>query len=90
MIFLACFIRPGSWSVAICEDSIFLPSDNLAFMSFDIMDGDIFGVPCFYRCIFAPESAISSVYLPGELVGIPILFNKLIFGLLILIFFNCP
>ena len=40
-IYLASLIRPGSWSVAICVDSIFLPSGSLAFISIPIITGAI-------------------------------------------------
>ena len=62
-ICLDCLIIPGSFSVAICEDSIVLPYGSLAFMSFDIITGAIVGVDCFSRCIFTTESAISSMLL---------------------------
>ena len=61
-IFLACFLRSGSWSVAMCEDSIVLPSSILAAISFDIITGAIVVVACLARCIFSPESVIASVF----------------------------
>ena len=44
-----------------CEDSIVLSSGSLAIISVDIITGAIVVVACFDRCIFAPESAISSM-----------------------------
>ena len=38
-ICLDCLIRPGIWSVAMCDVSIVLPSSILAVMLFDIMIG---------------------------------------------------
>ena len=61
-ICLAYFLRPGEWSVAICDDSIVLPSGSI---SFDIITGAIVVVAHFSRCIFAPESVIASVLLLG-------------------------
>ena len=78
---------PGIWSVAVCYDSIVLPSRSLAVMSFEIMTGYIFVVAYFDRCIFTPESTIDSVFLLGEFGGFPIRFIKLILGLLISILF---
>ena len=40
-IYLACFLRPDSWIVAICEDSIVLPSGTLDVISFDIIIGAV-------------------------------------------------
>ena len=54
-IYLDFFIRPVSWSVAICYDSIVLPSGSHAVVLFEIMTGAIVVVDCFSRCIFAPE-----------------------------------
>ena len=56
------FLRPGSWSVDICDDSIVLPSESLAVMSFEIVTGVIFLADYFYRCIFAHESTIAKVF----------------------------
>ena len=44
-----------------------LPSGSLAFISFSIITGDIVGVACFARCIFAPVSVIAGMLL---LVGL--------------------
>ena len=55
-----------------------IPSGRIDVMSFNIITGDIFGMACFSGCIFAPESAIASVYLLEELGGVPILLMKLI------------
>ena len=71
-------LRPGSWSVAICEKSIVLPSRSLDVMSFEIMARDSVVVAYFVRCIFAPESAIDSVFLLGEFVGVPIQSIKIV------------
>ena len=57
-IYLACSLRPGSWSVTICVDYILLPSGSLDFISFSIITGSIVGVACLDMCIFAPESTI--------------------------------
>ena len=62
-------LRPGSWSVAICDDSVVISSGSLDVMSFDIMTGDIFGLACLVRCMSAPDSAFTSVYLLEELGG---------------------
>ena len=64
-ICLACFIRPGIWIVAMCEDSIILPYGSLAFISFGIITGAIVVVACFARCIFAPDSDIYGMLLLG-------------------------
>ena len=53
-ICLACLLRPGSWSVAICDDYIVLPYRSLDIVSFDIMTGAIFLVAFSTMCIFAP------------------------------------
>ena len=58
-IYLYCFLIPSIWSVAICEDSIVLPSGSLDFISFSIIKGATVGVACFDGCMFAPESTIS-------------------------------
>ena len=42
---LACYLRTYIWSVAMCEESIVLPSDSLAVISFDIFTGDIILLP---------------------------------------------
>ena len=92
-IYLACLLRPDSWSVAICEDYIFLPSVSLAAISFEIITEVIVVVACFARCIFAPEYDIASMLLLGGLGGVPIQYVKLIVGLIISILFiaapNC-
>ena len=52
---LACFLRPGSWSVAIFVGSIVFPSSSLAFIEFTIFTGAFLGVDFIARCIFASE-----------------------------------
>ena len=66
-----------------CDDSILLPYGTLAVMLFLIITGAIVVVACFARFIFAPVSAIASVFILGELGGFPIQFIKLVLGLLI-------
>ena len=66
-----------------CEESIVLPSDSLAVISFDIIAGTIVVVAYFSRCIFALEYAIASMLLLVRLCGVLIKFIKLILGLLI-------
>ena len=78
---------PGRGSVATYDDSIVLPSDSLFVISFENMTWDIVGVGCFDKYMFAPESAIASVYLLRELGWVPVLLIKLILGVLILILF---
>ena len=65
-----------------CEESIVLPSNSLALISFYIITGSNVVVACFYRCIFAPDSVISSMLLLEEFGGIPVQLIKLILGLL--------
>ena len=60
-ICLTCLIIPGSWSVAMCVESIVLQYGSLYFISLSIITGDIVGVACLARCILAPESVISSM-----------------------------
>ena len=48
-----------------CEDLIVLPSGSITVISFGIITGTLLVVACFDRCIFAPESAISIMFLPG-------------------------
>ena len=69
-ICLACLIIPGSWSVAIGGEYIVLPPGSIAFISFHIFTGEIVGVACFSRYIFAPESAIASMLLLRRLGGV--------------------
>ena len=57
---------------------------SLDIMSFGIMTVTIIVVAFFSRCIFAPESAIASVFLLRESGGVPILLVKLVLGLLFL------
>ena len=52
-ICLVCLLKPGSWSVAMCNDSIVLQSGSLAVISFNIIKGAIIVVDCFITCIFA-------------------------------------
>ena len=84
---LDCFCSPGIWSVSMCDDSIVIPSCRLYVVSFEIMTGTIVVADFFDRCIFAPESSISSLVLLGEFGGFPIQFIKLVLGLLISILF---
>ena len=67
-----------------CDESIVIPFGSLAVMSLDIISGVIVVVDSVAGCIFTPESAISSVFLPGEFGGVLIQFIKLILGLLLL------
>ena len=60
-----------------------LPSDNIAIILFDIITGAVLVVACFYRCVFAPDSAIYSILLLVVLGGVWVSFIKLIIGLLI-------
>ena len=66
---ISCLLIPGIWSVAMCEDYVVIPYGSLAVISFDIITGDIVVVDCFARCVFAPESAISSMFLLGKFCG---------------------
>ena len=66
-ISLACLIRPGIWSVAICVDSIVLPYNSLTFMSFSIIKVAIVGVAFFNRCIFTPGYAIDRIVFTGRI-----------------------
>ena len=63
-ICLTCFLRPGSWSVVICEDSIVIPYGSLSVILFGIVTG-----ACFDRFIFAPNSDIDSILLLGLKIG---------------------
>ena len=74
---------PGRWNIAICDESIVLPSGSLSVMLFEIMTGAIVVVACFSRCIFVTESTFASVFLLGQFGGVSINFIKLILGLLI-------
>ena len=69
-ICLACFLRPGSWSVAICLYSIVLPYGSLAFVSFSVITRAIVGVDFLAGCIFAPEPKISSMLVLVGLGGV--------------------
>ena len=60
-ICLTFLLRPGSCIVAICDVSIVIPPGSLSLISFSIIAGAIVGVAFFARCIFAPESVISSM-----------------------------
>ena len=84
-ICLISVFRPGIWSVDICVYSIVLPYGSLVFILISIIIGAIVGVSCIARCIFAPESAISSMLVLVELSGELIWFIKIVLGLLILI-----
>ena len=72
------------------DDSIVLTSGSIYVVLFEIMNEAIVLVACLSRYIFAPEYDISSVFLLGELGGVPIKFVKLILGLLISILFLSP
>ena len=48
-----------------CDDSIVLLSGIIAVILFGIITGAIVVVACFASCIFSPESAIDSLFLPG-------------------------
>ena len=82
-ICLTSFVRPSSWIVSSFYNSIVIPYDSLAVMFFGIMMWAIVGVYSFFRCMFAPQSAIASMYLLGDLGGVLILLIKLILGVLI-------
>ena len=47
------------------------------------MNGEVFVVDFFGRCIIAPDSVIASMFLLGKFGGVPIQFIKIISGLLI-------
>ena len=81
------FLWPGSWRIALCDESIVILSGSLAAVSFDIKTVAIVGVSRFAICVFAPECAIDSIYFLVELGGVPILLIKLILGGLILVLF---
>ena len=66
-----------------CDDSIVIPYDSIAVNSFEMITGYISVVACFSRYIFAPESAIYSMFLQEEFGGVPIHFIKLFLGLLL-------
>ena len=51
------------------------------------MTGDIVGMAWFDICLFAPDSAIASVYFLGKVSGVLMLSIKLILGVPILILF---
>ena len=71
-ICLACFIRPGSWSVAICVHSIVLPSSILALILFSIIKGSSVGVAYLDGCILALESMIAIMLVLVGLGGVSI------------------
>ena len=56
-------LRPGIYSVAICDYSIVLPFSSLYFMSFDIMTGAIVAVARLDIYIYLPQSDIARVCL---------------------------
>ena len=87
-IFLACLLRPDSWSVSMCEGFVVLLSGSLAVISFVIIIEAILLVACFSRCIFTPESAVAIMLLLIGLFGASIQFIKLFLGLIISILFN--
>ena len=39
--FLACLLKLGIWSVAICDDYIVLTSGSVSVISFDVINGAI-------------------------------------------------
>ena len=84
-ICLASLPIPGSWSVAICVNSIVLPSGILDFISLSIIIEAIVGVDFIDRCVFAPDSVIAIMSVLVVLGGVLIWSVKLISGLLILI-----
>ena len=43
-----------------CVYSIVFLSGSIAFISFSLFTGAIVGLACLFRCIFSPESTISS------------------------------
>ena len=55
-----------------------LPFGSLDFISLSIITGAIVSVACLARCIFAPESAIYSMFVIVGLGGVSIRFIKLI------------
>ena len=63
--------------------SILLQSGSLDVISVDIIKEVIVVVACFVRCVFTPDSDITSMLLLGGLGGISIQFIKLILALLI-------
>ena len=65
------------------DNSMVIPYVSLVVTLFEIVTGAIFGVALFDIWMFAPESTIASVYFIGELGGFPIIFIKLILGVLI-------
>ena len=71
-ICLDSLLRPGSWSVDICVDSIVLPYGSLGFISLSIITWIIVGVVCLARCVFAPESVIASILVLVGLGGVSI------------------
>ena len=46
-----------------CDEPIVLPYASLSIMSFEIMTGEIVVVAFYAKCVFAPESAIDSIFL---------------------------
>ena len=71
-ICLASLLRPGSWSVSICGDSIVLTSRSLAFISLSIIEGVVLGMACLDRFIFVPESVVSGILVLVVLGGVSI------------------
>ena len=67
------------------EYSIVLPSCSISVISVGIITGAVLVVPCFARCIIAPESGIAIMLILGGLGGVLTQFIKLTLGLLILI-----
>ena len=57
-----------------CEESIVLPSGSLVVISFEIITGAIVVVAYFSRCMFAPDSEITSMLLLIRLGGASTLF----------------
>ena len=73
-ISLACLLIHDSWSVAISENYILIPSDSLTVILFDVITGAIVVVAYFTRCVFAPDYDITSMLLLGGLGGVSIIF----------------
>ena len=63
LICLTCLLIPGTWSVAMCIDSIVPLSGSLAFIYFYIITGATVGLACSAGCIFSPTSVIASMLL---------------------------
>ena len=71
-ICLSILLIPGSWSVAICVNTIVLPYGSLDLISLSIIKGAIVGVSYLDRCIFAPEHEISRMLVIVGLGGVSV------------------